>query len=130
MPASLAFLQNGIPPIHVNGGDDNVVNLLVDESLDISHLFGGVVVGVGEDQVEPVGLTECVLHRLGVCYAPVGLIRFALGKAYGDQAVIGIGRGLVGRGLIGRIGFGGLVCSWAAGSRRQPSRAVRIHTGC
>ncbi len=88
----LGVSENGIPTIHVDGGDNYIVNLLVDESLNVGYLLCGIVIGVSKNQLEAVRLTERFLHRLGVRLTPIGLIRFGLRKPNGDEIAGCLGR--------------------------------------
>ena len=77
--------KNSVPAVHVDGGNNDVVNLLVDKALNVRYLLCRIIVGVGKDQIEAVFLTQCLLHGLGVGFTPIRLIRFALGKAHTNQ---------------------------------------------
>ena len=107
---SLCVLQDGIPAGGTSGGDQQIVNLVLDELLGSSDLLV-VLEAVGEGSVITVFLGEHRLQILVVGGAVAGFVGVVVDDADLDEFAIGSGR-CVGSGVCGGIGrsrVGGLL---------------------
>ena len=105
----LCVLQDGIPAGGTGSGDEQVVDLVLDELLGSSDLLV-VLQAVGEGSVIAVFLGEHGLQVLVVGGAVAGLVGVVVDDADLDERAVGSGGGLsrgVGGGLGGGIRGGG-----------------------
>ena len=118
----LGVLERGIPASGVGGGDEQILDAVLDELLGGGDLLL-VLHAVGELGGEAVLLSEGLLHVLVVSGAVAGLVGVVVDDAHGDELAAGLG------GVVAALVGAGVSRSVVAASEREDAGGTASDAG-